>query len=55
MPPGNSISGGVSRCAVEVADARLDAQVEGYDNVLVLLQAEVATSYIQMRAYEGPV
>ena len=40
------------RRAVEAADARLDAQVEGYDNVLVLLQAEVATNYIQMRAYE---
>lgn len=40
------------RRAVEAADAQLDAQVEGYDNVLVLLQAEVATNYIQMRAYE---
>ena len=40
------------RRAVESADAHLDAQVEGYDNVLVLLQAEVAASYIQMRAYE---
>src|SRR5208283_5015440 len=40
------------RRAVEAADANLDAQVEGYDNVLVLLQAEVAANYIQMRAYE---
>ncbi len=40
------------RRAIEAADAHLDAQVEGYDNVLVLLQAEVATNYIQMRAYE---
>ena len=40
------------RRAVEAADAHLDAQVEGYDNVLVLLQAEVATNYIQMRSYE---
>ena len=40
------------RRAVEAADVHLDAQVEGYDNVLVLLQAEVATNYIQMRAYE---
>ncbi len=40
------------RRAVEAADANLDAQVEGYDNVLVLLQAEVATNYIQMRAFE---
>ena len=40
------------RRAVESADAQLDANVEGYDNVLVLLQAEVATNYIQMRSYE---
>ena len=40
------------RRAIESADANLDAQVEGYDNVLVLLQAEVATNYIQMRATE---
>jgi NodT family efflux transporter outer membrane factor (OMF) lipoprotein len=40
------------RRAVEAADAHLDAQVAAYDNVLVLLQAEVATNYIQMRAYE---
>jgi NodT family efflux transporter outer membrane factor (OMF) lipoprotein len=40
------------RRAIEAADANLDAQVEGYDNVLVLLQAEVATNYIQMRSYE---
>jgi NodT family efflux transporter outer membrane factor (OMF) lipoprotein len=43
---------GSFRRAVEAADAHLDAQVAAYDNVLVLLQAEVATSYIQMRAYE---
>jgi len=40
------------RRAIEAADANLDAQVEGFDNVLVLLQAEVATYYIQMRSYE---
>jgi NodT family efflux transporter outer membrane factor (OMF) lipoprotein len=40
------------RRAVEAADAHLDAQVAGYDNVLVLLQAAVATNYLQMRAYE---
>ncbi len=40
------------RRAVEAADAHLNAQVEGYDNVLVLLQAEVAANYIQMRSYE---
>ena len=40
------------RRAIQSADANLNAQVESYDNVLVLLQAEVATNYIQMRAYE---
>jgi NodT family efflux transporter outer membrane factor (OMF) lipoprotein len=40
------------RRGIEAADASLDAQVEGYDNVLVLLQAEVAANYIQMRSYE---
>ena len=40
------------RRAIEAADANLDAQCANYDNVLVLLQAEVATNYIQMRAYE---
>jgi NodT family efflux transporter outer membrane factor (OMF) lipoprotein len=40
------------RRAIEAADARLDAEVEGYDNVLVLLQAEVAANYMQMRSAE---
>lgn len=40
------------RRAIESADANLDAQVESYDNVLVMLQAEVATNYIQMRSAE---
>jgi NodT family efflux transporter outer membrane factor (OMF) lipoprotein len=40
------------RRAVEAADAHLDARVEGYDDVLVLLQAEVAATYIQMRTFE---
>jgi NodT family efflux transporter outer membrane factor (OMF) lipoprotein len=40
------------RRAIEAADAHLDAQVNAYDNVLVLLQAEVAANYIQMRTYE---
>jgi NodT family efflux transporter outer membrane factor (OMF) lipoprotein len=40
------------RRAIEAADANLDAQCANYNNVLVLLQAEVATNYIQMRAYE---
>lgn len=40
------------RRAIEAADANLDAQCANYNNVLVLLQAEVASNYIQMRAYE---
>jgi NodT family efflux transporter outer membrane factor (OMF) lipoprotein len=40
------------RRAIEAADAHLDAQVDAYDHVLVLLQAEAAASYIQMRAFE---
>ena len=40
------------RRAIEAADANLDAQCAGYNNVLVLLQAEMAANYIQMRAYE---
>ncbi|MBN1588600.1 MAG: efflux transporter outer membrane subunit [Pirellulales bacterium] len=40
------------RRAIEAADSTLDARVAGYDDVLVLLQAEVAANYIQMRAYE---
>ena len=40
------------RRAIEAADANLDAQCANYNNVLVLLQAEVAANYIQTRAYE---
>lgn len=40
------------RRAVEMADANLDAQVAAYDEILVLLQAEVATNYLQLRAYQ---
>lgn len=40
------------RRAIEAADANLDAQCASYNNVLVLLQAEVAANYIQMRAFE---
>lgn len=40
------------RRGIEAADAHLQAQVEGYDNLLVILQADVATNYIQMRAFE---
>jgi len=40
------------RRAIEVEDALLNAEVEDYDNVLVILQAEVATSYIQFRTFQ---
>ncbi len=40
------------RRGVEAADANLNAQIENYDDVLVILQAEVAAAYIQMRAIE---
>jgi len=40
------------RRAVESADANLDAQVENYDDALVILQAEVAATYVQVRTLE---
>jgi NodT family efflux transporter outer membrane factor (OMF) lipoprotein len=40
------------RRAVEVADAELDASIENYDEVLVLLLAEVASSYVEMRTFQ---
>lgn len=40
------------RRAVEAADANLQEQCANYNNVLVLLQAEVAQNYIQTRSYE---
>ncbi len=40
------------RRAVEAADANLEMQCASYNNILVLLQAEVAANYIQMRAFE---
>ena len=43
---------GKFRRAVESADAELDASVENYDNVLVLLLADVASSYVEMRTYQ---
>lgn len=43
---------GRMRRGIEVADADLNAQIEDYDDVLVILQAEVAATYIQMRALE---
>ncbi len=43
---------GKIRRGVEAADANLDAQIENYDDVLVMIQAEVAAAYIQMRTLE---
>lgn len=40
------------RRAVEAQDALLNAEIENYDNVLVVLQAEVATAYIQYRTLQ---
>ncbi|QDS92437.1 Toluene efflux pump outer membrane protein TtgF precursor [Roseimaritima multifibrata] len=40
------------RRSLESADSALDASVEGYDNVLVLLLADVASSYVQIRTLQ---
>lgn len=40
------------RRAIEAADAELDASIENYDDVMVILLGEVATSYTQVRAYQ---
>lgn len=40
------------RRGVESADANLNAQIENYDDALVILQAEVAATYVQLRALE---
>ena len=40
---------GTYRRAVEAADAQLDASIENYHNALVLLLADVATSYVGVR------
>jgi len=40
------------RRAIEAADARLDAQIENYDDALVLLIAEVAATYVDYRTIE---
>jgi NodT family efflux transporter outer membrane factor (OMF) lipoprotein len=40
------------RRAIESAEANLDAEIEGYDDVLVIFQGEVASAYIQLRAME---
>ena len=43
------------RRAVEESDARLDAEVENYDAVLVLLIAEVAEAYVDVRGLERQI
>jgi NodT family efflux transporter outer membrane factor (OMF) lipoprotein len=40
------------RRAIEASEAGLDAEIHQYDSVLVLLQAEMAMTYIQARAIE---
>ncbi|NQU21423.1 MAG: efflux transporter outer membrane subunit [Candidatus Nealsonbacteria bacterium] len=40
------------RRAIEAEDALLNAEIESYDNVLVVLQAEVAAAYIQYRTLQ---
>ena len=40
------------RRSIESADAALDASVEGYDNVLVLLLSDVASTYVQIRTLQ---
>jgi NodT family efflux transporter outer membrane factor (OMF) lipoprotein len=40
------------RRGIESADAALEASVANYDNVLVMLLSDVATSYVNMRTYQ---
>jgi NodT family efflux transporter outer membrane factor (OMF) lipoprotein len=40
------------RRAIEAADAELDASVENYDDVLVILLADIATNYVQYRTFQ---
>ena len=40
------------RRAIEAADARLDSSIENYDDVLVLLIAEVASTYVDIRTVD---
>ena len=40
------------RRAVEAADARLDSSIENYDDALVVLIAETATTYVDLRTVE---
>jgi NodT family efflux transporter outer membrane factor (OMF) lipoprotein len=40
------------RRAIESADAQLDASIENYDDVLVVLLSDVAANYVQYRTFE---
>jgi NodT family efflux transporter outer membrane factor (OMF) lipoprotein len=40
------------RRAIEASDAQLDASVDNYDDVLVILLADVATNYVQYRTFQ---
>jgi NodT family efflux transporter outer membrane factor (OMF) lipoprotein len=40
------------RRAIEAEDAALDASVANYDDVLVILLADVATNYVRMRTFQ---
>jgi NodT family efflux transporter outer membrane factor (OMF) lipoprotein len=40
------------RRAIEAADAELDSSIENYDDVLVILLAEVASTYVELRTIE---
>lgn len=41
------------RRAIEEADAELDALIENYDDVLVLLLGEVSTAYVELRTFQS--
>jgi NodT family efflux transporter outer membrane factor (OMF) lipoprotein len=43
------------RRAVEAADAQLDASVENYDDVLVMLVSDVASEYIRIRTLQEQI
>ena len=43
---------GLFRRAVEAADAELNASIENYDDVLVLLISDVASNYVQIRVFQ---
>jgi len=46
---------GLYRRGIESADASLDASVENYDNVLVILVSNVASTYVQIRTLQEEI